>query len=137
MVSGYDILTYAKPNGRISATRYQKFQNRLPLHLLPERLVVHDPDNTLRVGRSRKADTEECDTPRIYKLNLIEESCNTIDAARKALANSPEKGSNLLYTTKSEEMISVGVKEGPVIETTAVVLPPPPPPALSTPESHL
>ena len=137
MVSGYDILTYTKPNGRISATRYQKFQNRLPLHLLPERLIAHDLDNVLCVGRSHKVETEECNTPCVCKLNLIEELRNTITATEKVWTKLPGKASNLLYTTKSEEMISVGVKEGPVIETTAVVLPPPPPPALSTPESHL
>ena len=75
--------------------------------------------------------------PRIYKLNLNEESRNAITAARKELAKVPEKGSDLLYTTKSEEMITGDAKEGPVIEATVVVLPPPPPPVLSTPEAHL
>ncbi|PBK63512.1 hypothetical protein ARMSODRAFT_537194 [Armillaria solidipes] len=32
---------------RISSRRYLKYQNRLPLYLLPEKLIVHHPDDTL------------------------------------------------------------------------------------------
>lgn len=91
----------------------------LPLHLLPERLIAHVLDNVLCVGRSHKVETEECNTPCVCKLNLIEELRNTITATGKVWTKLPGKASNLLYTTKSEEMISGGVKEGPVIEAMA------------------
>lgn len=46
-------LIWPQENGRISARRYEKLQNRIPFHLLPEKLIVHDPDNTLSVRLSR------------------------------------------------------------------------------------
>ena len=122
----------------MSATRYHKFQNRLPFHLLPERLIVHDPDNTLCVGEKSKIKPGERDVPRIYKLELTKETRDAIDSTRATPAKPPvNTGADGVHTSDSKNATSRKVKEDSVAELMTVVLPPPPPSPLSTPEAHL
>ncbi|KJA16531.1 hypothetical protein HYPSUDRAFT_1064337 [Hypholoma sublateritium FD-334 SS-4] len=127
------------PNGRMSAMRYPTFQNCLPLHLLPEKLIVHDPDNTLRMGQKFKGGSGECDAPRIYKLELTQETRDAIATARTTPADSPPKkaDSDPIHTTKSKDATTRKVKEEAVLEPMMAAIPPPPSPPLSTPEAHL
>ncbi|KAK0230088.1 hypothetical protein IW262DRAFT_1262956 [Armillaria fumosa] len=125
--------------GRISARRYLKYQNRLPLHLLPEKLIVHDPDDTLHVHTGSHRPAKDHSTPRTYKLHLTQEHRDGITRERTRLtaaaANKPRQGQ--IYSTMSEEIRTGKMKEGPVIEATFAEFPPAPPPPLSTPEAHL
>ncbi|KAK0491682.1 hypothetical protein IW261DRAFT_1389570 [Armillaria novae-zelandiae] len=125
--------------GRTSARRYLKYQNRLPSHLLPEKLIVHDPDDTLHVHTGSHRPVEDRSTPRIYQLHLTQETREAIIQERAKLAaaaeSKPRQG--FIYTTMSDEIRTGKVKEGSVIEATFVEFPPAPPPPLSTPEAHL
>ncbi|PBK94050.1 hypothetical protein ARMGADRAFT_965768 [Armillaria gallica] len=123
---------------RLSSRRYLKYQNRLPLHLLPEKLIVHDPDDTLHVHTGSHRPAEDRSTLRTYKLHLTQETRDAItkERARVAAAAEGEPGKGRVYATASEEIITGKVKEGPVIEATFAVFPPIPP-TLSTPEAHL
>ncbi|KAK0444001.1 uncharacterized protein EV420DRAFT_1649106 [Desarmillaria tabescens] len=125
--------------GRISAQRYVHFQNRLPLHLLPEKLIVHDPDDTLHVHPGNCRPAEERSIPRTYKLHLTQETRDAITKERAKLSaaakDKPREGR--IYATASEEIRTGKVKEGPVIEATFAVFPRAPPTPLSTPEAHL
>ncbi|SJL02727.1 uncharacterized protein ARMOST_06063 [Armillaria ostoyae] len=124
---------------RISSKRYLKFQNHLPLHLLPEKLIVHDPDDILHVHTGSHRPAEDRSTPRTYKLHLTQETRDAIAKERAKLAaaaeGQPREGR--IYATASEEIITGKVKEGPVIEVTFAEFPLIPPTPLSTPDAHL
>ena len=122
----------------MSAKRYEIFQNRLPFHLLPEKLIVHDPDNTLCVGQKSKIKSGECGTPRVYKLELTKEARAAIAAERRKPTDPlGDALSDNTHTSKLNEASIRNVKECEALELTMVALPPPPPPSLSTPEAHL
>ncbi|KAK0190282.1 hypothetical protein F5146DRAFT_1193702 [Armillaria mellea] len=124
---------------RISARRYLKYQNRVPLHLLPEKLIVHDPDDTLHVHSGSPRPTDDRSTPRTYKLHLTQETRDAIanERARLSAAAEAKPRQGHFYATMSEEIRTGKSMEGPVIEATFAVFPPAPPPPLSTPEAHL
>ncbi|KAK0447618.1 hypothetical protein EV421DRAFT_1926527 [Armillaria borealis] len=63
---------------RISSRRYLKYQNRLPLYLLPEKLIVHDPDDTLHAHTGSHRPAVDRSTPRTYKLHLTQETRDAI-----------------------------------------------------------
>ncbi|KAG7447846.1 uncharacterized protein BT62DRAFT_966952 [Guyanagaster necrorhizus] len=130
---------FTTKEGRISAQRYLKFQNRLPLHLLPEKLIVHDPDDTLHVHTRYERPPEKRSTPRIYKLHLTQETRDSITKERERLAaaDKAEPKQGKMYTTASKNIMTGKVKEGTVIEPIFAVPPPAPPTPLSTPEAHL
>ncbi|KAK0439242.1 uncharacterized protein EV420DRAFT_1651082 [Desarmillaria tabescens] len=119
--------------------RYVQFQNHLPLHLLPEKLIVHDPDDTLHVHPDNCRPAEERSIPRTYKLHLTQETQDAItkERARLTAAAKDKPREARIYTTASEEIRTGKVKEGPVIEATFAVFPRAPPTPLSTSEAHL
>ncbi len=123
----------------MSARRYQIFQNRLPLHLLPEKLIVHDPDSTLCVGERSKVKSGECNAPRVYKLELTKEAWAAIDAERRKPTDflGDALSDDSAHTSKPNEANVRNVQEDEALELTMVELPPPPPSLLSTPEAHL
>ncbi|PBK94033.1 hypothetical protein ARMGADRAFT_1164851 [Armillaria gallica] len=113
--------------------------NRLLLHLLPEKSIVYDPDDTLHAHTGSHRPAVDRSTPRTYKLHLTQETRDAITRKQARLTataeDKPRQG--YMYATVSEEIRTGKVKEGSVIEATFAEFPPAPPPPISTPEAHL
>ena len=117
-------------------------QSRLPFHLLPEKLIVHDPWNTLSISHAqRDSDTpwaEKDDIVHTYKLSLSPEGEKKVkedrEAAEKAEAERIEKEKDewrILNPSRTPE--------GTMSNNYAVhaKLPSRPPKPTSIPEAHL
>ncbi|KAJ8087156.1 hypothetical protein PM082_005984 [Marasmius tenuissimus] len=130
-----------------------RLETQIPLHLLPEKLVVHDPWNLLNgTTKSWNDYDEDVDLdkinpwpfnwqhsrpldyePHTYKLNLTSSGTEKIDKARESIkASTPESPVSILtYVFPSKES---GETREPAF---CISVPTPPPPPTHTPEAHL
>lgn len=113
------------------STTVPKLQRRIPLHLLPEKLIVHDPSNTLFVKSPRPSNTKEI--KRVYNLKLSSTGRELREKQREQAergANSRNKSSVAEggFIKKIEEETAV---EGPRVSMEIY------PPRPTTPEAHL
>ncbi|KJA16343.1 hypothetical protein HYPSUDRAFT_58280 [Hypholoma sublateritium FD-334 SS-4] len=131
--------THKTSDGRTSSTLYPLLQNRIPFHLLPEKLIVHDPDDTLHVDAAGARPESDRRAPRVYKLKLAPETLAANAAAReKALEdakNAPPEGTKFSCTYHAPEDPSG--PPAPHFDPIFATYPPPPPPVLSTKSAHL
>jgi hypothetical protein len=108
-------------------------QQRIPLHLLPEKLIVHDPDRVLKAktwGWSRG----DNDVVKVYKLQLGNpESLEETRAAVKAKHESKRR--NFIALRVKGGALESGPEAGPT--TILVSCPPRLEPSERTPEGHL
>jgi hypothetical protein len=131
-----------------------KLQKRIPFHLLPQKLVVHDPWNLLFVDNENEEDhdssdesdsghasddmewTAKTDIIRTYKLHFSEQGKEKVDIERKARAELETKTKD---TNEREGFMHFpdSTKSGPVPPAIMVVPPLRPPPPESVPEAHL
>ncbi|KAL0576599.1 hypothetical protein V5O48_005392 [Marasmius crinis-equi] len=141
----WPVQPFSSPTPRLETT--------IPLHLLPEKLVVHDPYNLLS-GRTRQwtqyKDDENLDEishwpfafapsgpkdyqPQIYKLKLTSSTVDKIKKTRKAIQGSNPTVPAAILTNifPSKEP---GETREPVFQ---IHVPAPPPPPTHTPEAHL
>jgi hypothetical protein len=114
-------------------------QQRLPLHLLPQKLHVHDPWNCLSIHRADHNDRmtpwlSKVDIIQTYSLSLTEESKEAALKAREQAKTTEDeaakKESVMLILPANEK----GPTEEPLIE---VVLPPRPRKRTQVEEAHL
>ncbi|KAJ7583587.1 hypothetical protein C8J56DRAFT_1055338 [Mycena floridula] len=106
-------------------------QQILPSYLLPEKLVIHDPDNVLSVdGESAPASK---DGTRTYVLSLSPETRSSIETQRKEVLDAHEAKLKSYPAT----VLLVQDMIGRVRPASQVQLPPPLPPILSIPEAHM
>ncbi|KAG1727069.1 uncharacterized protein EDB91DRAFT_1061351, partial [Suillus paluster] len=115
-------------------------QQRIPLHLLPQKLHVHDPWNKLSID---KGDSDILtpwiskvanggDIIRTYSLSLEPEAKEAASKAQKKIAeDEAAKGESVLRIFPAEKE---GPTEEPLVE---VVLPPRPPKRTQVEEAHL
>ncbi|VDC02512.1 unnamed protein product [Peniophora sp. CBMAI 1063] len=128
-------------SSQIFLSRVPKLQARLPFYLLPERLIVHDPWNTLSVQ-----DAHDCDDPssfgnddlvHTFELSMSEEGTKKQVAEREA-ADAADRS-----RVKQEEwrvMLPAVDDSGPLEPGQFAVhakVPPRPPRPTSIPEAHL
>ena len=125
-----------------------QLQKRIPIHLLPQKLVVHDPWDLLAVKNSSETRhppikvTEfrkkwvDNDVVRVYRLQLSEAGKKRIEEEKQAIAKAAETSSSL--APKEGYIIAPDTDTtGPTYPTYMVLPPPRPPPPESTPEGHL
>ncbi|KAL4061995.1 hypothetical protein J3A83DRAFT_4114299, partial [Scleroderma citrinum] len=122
-------------------------QKRIPLHLLPETLYVHDPYDLLSVCLDHDSDSDEDESerdtiswlakpPRVYKykLNLIRSARDTAQKARKDTEEEEKKKKRVLHVYRfppTEEELTRGEP------TYDVPLPTEPPALTQVEEAHL
>ncbi|KAF9050702.1 hypothetical protein BDZ89DRAFT_1057144 [Hymenopellis radicata] len=119
---------------------FHQFHNRIPFHLLPEKLVVHDPDNTVQVGtRDDDKKKKKLALPRFYKLCLSAATRKAIAAKREEIKNAPKKHSpGLMFITDPSLLPgSEPLEDGKVLEATFAQLPPYPDEPTFTRVAHL
>ncbi|KAJ8588562.1 hypothetical protein M405DRAFT_247812 [Rhizopogon salebrosus TDB-379] len=120
----------------------QTLQQRIPLHLLPKKLYVHDPWNRLSID---KVDDDH-ETPwltkaangrdiiRTYSLSLSEEGQQAALKAHKQAKVAEDEAANLMNMLHIFPAEKGGSTEEPLIE---VVLPPKPCKRMQVEEAHL
>lgn len=103
------------------------FHHRIPLHLLPERLIVHDPDNTLCADDDEREPNPSAE-PVTFKLSLSPESTKRVEDKRTQIRNKPQAASPglLLLTGEADEAEAVFAR-----------FPPRPSEPISVAEAHL
>ncbi|KAH7919271.1 hypothetical protein BV22DRAFT_1051156 [Leucogyrophana mollusca] len=120
-----------------------RLQKRIPHHLLPKKLHVHDPWNLLSV---HKADRDR-DTPWAKKKDIVHTySLSLTDEARKAADRDElieriaeheriaKRDGGVLHCFPQADQAESGPTEWPMVE---VALPPRPPQITSVPDAHL
>ncbi|KAH7928357.1 hypothetical protein BV22DRAFT_1030839 [Leucogyrophana mollusca] len=129
------------------ASSCPRLQTRLPLHLLPRKLIVHDPWNLLSVhyvdNDFHTPWNEKRDIIRTYSLHLSDEGKaqaeKSLIEAIRANAEAQAKWDagerdNLIFTSNPAAGLNPGVFKGPVINA---ILPQRPTKLLNVPEAHL
>lgn len=122
-------------------SRVPVLQARIPFHLLPEKLIVHDPWNTLSVGDVLDTETsssaEKEDIVHVFELELSEEGEKKRAAEREA-AEAADKAR--LEKDEWRVMIPSAEKPGPLEPDQFAIyakVPPRPARPASIPEAHL
>lgn len=111
-----------------------RLQKHIPFHLLPRKLLVHDPWNLLSCadipeGKDSLDWTAEDDIVRTYHLQLSEASKETAEDTQDDKGNE-DTTSTFLFTRDPDT-------PGPAPPPVMVSLPPRPPPPSVVPEAHL
>jgi len=117
-----------------------KLEKRIPFHLLPQKLVVHDPWNLLSVNLMRRKDkdgmewTSKDDVVRIYRLQLSATGTKTVEKEKKLQAELVAKCQDIgqregiIYVPSDKTSTSPAIMAFPPLR---------PPPPESVPEAHL
>ncbi|KIY67695.1 hypothetical protein CYLTODRAFT_282325 [Cylindrobasidium torrendii FP15055 ss-10] len=119
------------------------FHHRIPLHLLPERLIVHDPDNTLlcaaeyadsadefvREHTPEPADLPTQSEPFMFNLTLSPENAKLVQEKRAQILDKPQAASPGILLLTGEP--------GEPIDALFARFPPRPREPISVPEAHL
>ena len=119
-------------------------QKRIPFHLLPQKLIVHDPWNLLSVDCSGagvrrseiNADWTAKDNIQTYNLKLSTAGTKKVKMERESRAELDKKNKD---TSQRESFLHMADSEmsGPVEPAIMVFPPSRPPPPESVPEAHL
>ena len=125
-----------------------KLQKRIPIHLLPQKLVVHDPWGLLAVRNSCETENPpiradefekkwvDNDVVRVYRLQLSEAGKKRVEEEKQGIAKAVETPRSLI--PKEGFVIAPDTDtSGPTYPTYMVLPPSRPPPPESTPEAHL
>lgn len=131
----------ADPIGKMFLSRAPTLQARIPFHLLPNKLIVHDPWNTLSINGVLDAEeatiAEKEDIVRVFELSLSEEGKQK-QVAEREVAEAADK-------TRMEKdewrVILPSVDEPGIVELGKFAIhakiPPRPARPTSIPEAHL
>ncbi|KAK7691149.1 hypothetical protein QCA50_006252 [Cerrena zonata] len=129
----WPVVPFTAPNATL--------ESRLPLHLLPEKLVVHDPQGTLHASSNAKYNTEARwesfpDFARKYHLSLSTEGRakrkQSKEDALKEWVDKCEKVDTMVFEA-GHDRDENGLVDAPVL----VELPSPPRPITEIPEAHV
>ncbi|KAK0477395.1 hypothetical protein IW261DRAFT_1421096 [Armillaria novae-zelandiae] len=117
------------------------FQQRIPFHLLPKKLIVHDEGGTLRVSKGDPPfDLSPPKTIHVYRLHLLshaeERSRRQCAAVQKEYAAARSEV-GMLFDSASLKPSSPSPTCCPDSEAIFAKYPKEPEPPLSTPEAHL
>ncbi|KAJ7579277.1 hypothetical protein C8J56DRAFT_796605, partial [Mycena floridula] len=119
-----------------------KLQKHIPHHLLPEKLIIHDPYKILTIHESEEADdddgnsVEESGDPETlytYHLSLTDEAQTAIQKERRTIMTAYEEK----LKNRPSTLLFCAAKIGHGPPALQVPAPPPPPPVLQIPEAHM
>lgn len=144
VISVFDQSNYPPPWPLIPfSSRNHKLQKRIPFHLLPQKLVVHDPWNLLSVDRRdirKYSDAVEWgskdDITRTYYLQLSESGTEVAEKEKKLRADLVAKCNDIGEREGYRNTLDP-TKTGPVSPMVMAYPPLCPPPPESVPEAHL
>ncbi|VDC02513.1 unnamed protein product [Peniophora sp. CBMAI 1063] len=126
---------------RIFSSRVPTLQARIPFHLLPEKLIVHDPWNTLSIKDERDDMTtpvaERADIVHTFELSLSKESQEKQAAERDAAVAADKARFEKDEWRKIEPSAEEPGPLPPSLFAIYAKVPPRPPRPTSIPEAHL
>ena len=150
--SVFDLSNYPPPWPLVPfSARTPRLQKRIPFHLLPQKLVVHDPWNLLAVEEPDNSsdsnecgdanDTTECspkdDITHTYHLQLSESGKETVEREQKLRADLDAKCKDIGQRMGYTDALKPTAESVPVSPMVMVFPPLRPPPPESVPEAHL
>jgi Lipopolysaccharide kinase (Kdo/WaaP) family len=150
--SVFDLSNYPPPWPIVPfSARTARLQKRIPFHLLPQTLIVHDPWNLLSVNKQDTgSDSSECgdahdakewnpkdDIIRTYHLQLSESGKEKVENELKLRADLDAKCKDIGQRESYTHTLDPMTESEPVSPMVMVFPPLCPPPPESVPEAHL
>ena len=151
-MSVFDLSNYPPPWPLVPfSAKTPRLQKRIPFHLLPQKLIVHDPWNLLSVEeRGNSCNSSECgdandttefslkdDIIRVYHLQLSESGKETVEREQKLRADLNVKCKDISQREGHSQTLELTAESEPVSPMVMVFPPLRPPPPESVPEAHL